>query len=213
MTREPILQKLAATAGCVLTIVCCVKWVDRPAALWAHEHVHHRGVFVAMTHLVDLIVALVCLGFGGYGIGALFFGRKSYRLGTAFGCCISVAAALTLREALKSVFGRTWPETFIGNLSWINDGVYGFFPFHGGMGWASFPSGHTAVVSAFAGVLWQRMPALRALWLALTAAVMVGLYAADYHWISDIIAGLTLGLFCAKTTGALLGWDAADSSK
>jgi len=52
------------------------------------------------------------------------------------------------------------------------------------------------------------MPALRAFWLALTVAMMVGLYAANWHWISDIIAGLALGLFCAKATGALLGWDA-----
>ena len=212
-TRSSFPRKLAVTAGWVLAIVCCFKWVDRPASLWAHKHVHNHGVFIAVTHVVDLIVASVCLGFGAYGVGALFFGRKSYRLGTAFGCCLSVAVALTLREALKSAFGRTWPETFVGNPSWISDGVFGFFPFHGGVGWTSFPSGHTAVVSAFAGVLWQRVPALRAFWLALMVAVMLSLYAADYHWISDIVAGLALGLFCAKTTGALLGWDAAGSSK
>lgn len=48
--------------------------------------------------------------------------------------------------------------------------------------------------------------------LALTGAVMVGLYAADWHWISDLIAGLALGLFCAKATRALLGWDATRST-
>lgn len=200
-------RKLAVTAGCFLAIACCIKWVDRPAALWAHQHVHQRGVFIAMTYLMYLVMAFVCLRLAGYGVGALFFGRKSYRLGTAFGCCLSVAAALTLSEALKVVFGRTGPETFQGNPSWIGDGVYGFFPFHSGVGYAFFPSGHTAIVSAFAGVLWQRVPALRAFWLAVMVAVMVGLYAADWHWISDIIAGLAVGLFCAKATVALLGWD------
>jgi len=195
---------LAVTAGCVLAIFCCVKWVDRPAALWAREHVHHRGVFIAMNYLMYPIMAFVCLGLAGYAVDAVFFGRKSYRLGTTFGCCLSVAVALTLCEALKVVFGRTGPETYDGNPSWIRDGVYGFFPFHTGVGYAFFPSEHAAVVSAFAGVLWQRVRALRVFWLALTVSVMVGLYAADWHWISDIIAGLALGLFCAKATGALL---------
>jgi membrane-associated phospholipid phosphatase len=207
-TRASFLRKLAVTAGCFLAIVCCVKWVDRPAALWAHEHVHHRGVFIGMTYLMYLVMAFVCLRLAGYGVGALFFGRKSYRLGASFGCCVSVAVALTLCEALKVVFGRTGPVSIEGNPSWISDGIYEFFPFHRGGGHGFFPSGHTAIVSAFAGVLWQRVPTLRAFWLALTVAVMVGLYAADWHWLSDIIAGLALGLFCAKATGALLGWDA-----
>jgi membrane-associated phospholipid phosphatase len=64
------------------------------------------------------------------------------------------------------------------------------------------------VVAAFVGVLWQRVPGLRALWLVLMVAVMVSLYAAGWHWVSDIIAGLALGLFCAKAIVALLGWDA-----
>ena len=153
-------------------------------------------------------MAFVCLRFAGYGVGVFFFGRKSFRLGTAFGCCLSVAAAYTISEALKVVTGRTGPETFGGSPSWIGDGIYGFFPFREGEGYAYFPSGHTAIASAFAGVVWQRLPALRILWLVLMVAVMVGLYAANWHWVSDIIAGLALGLPCAKTTAALLGWDA-----
>lgn len=211
-TRASFLGKLAVTAGCFLAIALCIKWVDRPAALWAHERVHHRGVFIAMTYLMYLVMAFVCSRLAGYSIGALFFDRKSCQLGTAFGCCLSVAVAFTLCEALKVVFGRTGPETFGGTPSWISDGIYGFFPFHSGAGYAYFPSSHTAVVSAFAGVLWRRMPALRTFWLALTIAVMVGLYAAGWHWISDIIAGLALGLFCAKATVSLLGWDATPAN-
>ncbi|HEU6448509.1 MAG TPA: phosphatase PAP2 family protein [Verrucomicrobiae bacterium] len=84
-------------------------------------------------------------------------------------------------------------------------------PFHAGVGQASFPSGHTAIVSAFAGILWQRLPKLRILWLVLTVAVMIGLWAANWHWVSDIIAGLALGLLCAKTIGQLLGWNATSA--
>ena len=201
-------------AGVALAIVCCVTWIDRPAALWAHEHVHHRGVFIAMTYVMYVVMAFVCLRFAGYGADALLFGRKPDRLGVAFGCCLSVAVALTLCEALKIVFGRTGPESIYGNPSWISTGIYEFSPFHGGGGHGYFPSGHTAVVSAFAGVLWQRVPALRSFWLTLVFAVMVGLYAANWHWISDIIAGLALGLLCGKATLVVLGWDSrtADES-
>jgi membrane-associated phospholipid phosphatase len=205
LSSASFLRKLAAAAGCFLVIVCCVQWVDRPAALWVYEHVRHRSVFVAMNYLLYPIMAFVCLRLAGYGIGALFFG-KSYQLGTAFGCCLSVAVAFTFAETLKVVFGRTGPETWQGNPSWINDGIYGFFPFHIGVGYAYFPSGHAAITAAFAGVLWMRTPALRVVWLALLVSMTVGLYAANWHWISDIFAGLGLGLFCAKATCALLGW-------
>ncbi|MFT3869560.1 MAG: phosphatase PAP2 family protein [Nibricoccus sp.] len=200
--------KLAAAIGCFLTIAGCVIWVDRPAELWAFEHVRQRGVFVAINYLLYPIMAFVCLRLAGYGIGAIFFGRKSYRLDTAFGCCLAVAIALTLTETLKVVTGRIGPESFQGSPSWIRDGIYGFFPFHLGPGYAYFPSGHTSITAAFAGVLWMRKPKLRVAWLALTVAMMVSLVAAGWHWISDTIAGLALGLFCARSTATLLRWDA-----
>ena len=56
-------------------------------------------------------------------------------------CAILIAGVLT--HELKEVFGRAWPETWIDkNPSYFGNGAYGFFPFHGGRGYASFPSGH-----------------------------------------------------------------------
>ena len=97
-------------------------------------------------------------------------------------------------------FGRTWPETWVcNNLSYFGNGTYGFFPFHGGQGYASFPSGHTTAMTAFAGSLWFLWPKLRWLGIVLTLAVVIGLLGADYHWLSDIVAGAILG----GTTGAV----------
>jgi membrane-associated phospholipid phosphatase len=205
--RRGFVRKLAIPAGFALSIVCCIKWVDRPAALWAHDHVHYRAVFIAMTYLMYLVMAWVCLCFGKYGADAFLFERESLKLGTVFGTSLAVAAAVTLSTSLKVVFGRSGPESFQGNPSWISAGIYGFFPFRNHMTY--FPSEHTAVVTAFAAVLWHRVPALRFLSLALIAAVIVGLYAANGHWISDIIAGLGLGLLCGKGTVILLGWNSA----
>ncbi len=115
-------------------------------------------------------------------------------------CAILIAWAL--KEELKFGFGRTWPETWIKccpNPSYFGDGTYGFFPFTGGQGYASFPSGHTTAITAFAGSLWFLWPKLRWLGIVLTLAVVIGLLGADYHWLSDIIAGGILG----GTTGAV----------
>jgi membrane-associated phospholipid phosphatase len=105
-----------------------------------------------------------------------------------------VLIAYVLKEELKYLFGRTWPETWVNkNPSFFGDGTYGFFPLHGGPGYASFPSGHTTAVAAVAGALWSLWPRLRWLGIALVIAVAAGLLGADFHWLSDIIAGGILG--------------------
>ncbi len=106
---------------------------------------------------------------------------------------LAVFVAIGAKDMLKIAFGRTWPETFTcGNPSFIRDAAYGFAPFHGGQGWASFPSGHDMVVFAAAGCLWVLLPRLRTLYMLAAVLVSVGLLVADFHWLSDIVAG---GLF------------------
>ncbi len=115
-------------------------------------------------------------------------------------CAIILAGLFTY--GLKEVFGRTWPETWVNNNpSYFGNGVFGFFPFHGGREYASFPSGHTTAICAFAGALWFLWPRLRWVGVALAALVAIGLLGANYHWLSDIIAGAIVGV----TTG----WAAA----
>jgi membrane-associated phospholipid phosphatase len=107
---------------------------------------------------------------------------------------LSIFAAMEINSVAKSVFGRTWPESWLGdNPSWIRDGVFGFFLFHGGPGWASFPSGHTTVITTPATLLWIVWPELRIVWATTVAVVIAGLIGANYHFVSDIIGGLFLG--------------------
>jgi membrane-associated phospholipid phosphatase len=107
--------------------------------------------------------------------------------------------AEAVKNQLKFAFGRTWPETWVrNNRSFIRDDVFGFFPFHGGPGYASFPSGHmTAICSVMAG-MWICYPRYRLVYALCVAAVAVGLVGADFHFVSDVIAGAFLG--------ALIGW-------
>jgi membrane-associated phospholipid phosphatase len=106
----------------------------------------------------------------------------------------SIFVAMDVNSEAKAVFGRTWPESWLGNNpSWIRDRVFGFFPFHGGRGWGSFPSGHTTIITTPATVLWVVWPELRVLWASIVGVVVVGLIGANYHFVSDTIGGVYLG--------------------
>ena len=99
-----------------------------------------------------------------------------------------------LKGALKYAFGRTWPETWEHqNPSFIRDGIYGFFPFHGGAAYGSFPSGHMTAVCAAMTVLWQLWPRGRPVYALAAAAAGLGLLCMNYHFLSDILAGACLG--------------------
>ena len=125
-------------------------------------------------------------------------------------CGLSLVVADALKNQLKFVFGRTWPETWVSNNpSLIHNGVYGFNPFHGGAGYASFPSGHAASICAVMSVLWICYPRFRPLYVLCVAAVVVGLIGADYHFLSDVIAGGFIGVSTGWIAVAL--WQTAKS--
>src|SRR5262249_10297578 len=103
-------------------------------------------------------------------------------------------------------FGRTWPETWIqNNPSFIHSGAFGFNPFHGGPGFASFPSGHVAAVCAAITVLWWSYPNLRPIYAAFVAAVPGGLIVANFLFLSDIFAGSFVGVSVGYITTKILG--------
>jgi len=110
-------------------------------------------------------------------------------------CSMSFIAANFITNQLKYALGRTWPDTWIqNNPSLIQNGVFGFNPFHGGPGFASFPSGHVAPVCAVITVLWWSYTSLRPIYLACVAAVAIGLIGANYHFLSDILGGIFVGV-------------------
>jgi membrane-associated phospholipid phosphatase len=72
------------------------------------------------------------------------------------------------------------------------------------LAWASFPSGHTTIITAAATVLWVVCPELKVAWAALVGVVVVGLIAGNYHFVSDVIAGLYLGAGVGLGAAALM---------
>ncbi|MGO8951783.1 MAG: phosphatase PAP2 family protein [Rhodomicrobium sp.] len=171
-------------------------FADRQLAAALRPYLAGIKEFPWLTHIVDPLGPLASIGAVVVAARALRRGSLTPRESALLRICCAVLIAWALKEELKWVFGRTWPETWIKgnpNPSYFGNGTYGFFPFHGGRGYASFPSGHTTAISAFAGALWFLWPRLRWLGVALALAVAIGLLGADHHWLSDIVAGAILG--------------------
>ena len=191
-------------AGVVLAALAAA-FLDRPLATWSHDQLHRWVGFVWLTWIVEPLVPAAIAALAAIGLAALAGWRPGRRGRALIAVCIATLVAVAIKDQLKFAFGRTWPETWTnGNPSWISDGVFGFFPFHGGQGWASFPSGHATAMAAPMAAL-ARSLGRGGGWCAIPVAlVAVGLIGADYHWASDILAGATLGLATGWGVAALL---------
>jgi membrane-associated phospholipid phosphatase len=137
------------------------------------------------------------------GLAAAFRGWRPAEPGRiAIAASLAILVSFEIKEQLKHLFGRTWPETWTDdNPSWIRDHAYGLHPLHGGGGWESFPSGHTTQIAALAAVAWLGLPRLR--WLGV-ALVAFGLWGSDYHFVGDILAGAFVGVAYGAGMVALL---------
>jgi membrane-associated phospholipid phosphatase len=184
----------------VVLVGLSVLLLDRPVATWSHDVLRRPALAVLVTKLADVrvfgLASIVVL------LAALGMRMSGRRLVWAWRLAVAMAAATLLAILavilLKFGAGRLWPETWIhNNPSWIGNGAYGFAPFHGGEGWGSFPSGHTARVTAPCAVLWRREPRLRLVWVALPVVMAAALVAANFHFVGDCLAGAYVGIAAA----------------
>jgi membrane-associated phospholipid phosphatase len=198
--------------ACGLTIaavVICYLAVDRPLALFIHERVQYRPFFILVTFIPEPFLVVAALIIVSVGLRRMMGWPLSRPDAVALLWSIGLLVTVALKNFFKFAFGRTWPETWINdNPSFIRDGVYAFNPFHGGKGFAAFPSGHMAVICFAATVLWFCYPRLRAVYALLIAVVAIGLMGANYHFLSDVIAGSFLGISIGCLAVAL--WEAGD---
>jgi membrane-associated phospholipid phosphatase len=195
-----------------VAIAICYLWIDQPLALFAHAYNAHRDSFANLTHIPDLLGPAAVIAFVVSGLLALAGWAASKCVSTVALCSIGLIVSAAVKNELKFMFGRTWPETWVrNNPSFIHDNVYGFNFFHGGPGYASFPSGHTAVTCGVISVLWILYPKFRPFYAAVVLAVAVGLIGANYHFLSDVIAGGFVGTSVGWMTVVL--WQAWETKR
>jgi len=179
----------AAAGGLAGACVLCILFVDQPVGLFWSSHHALRPLFqgCAAPSLLALPAAGLIL------LWALIRHLRGLAPPDRLWLTIALAtlAATAAKDELKWMFGRAWPTT------WLKYGIYGFHPFAQSMLFGAFPSGHTSYAAAPMGVLWALRPRWRPLWGALVLVVMAGLVCADYHFVSDVLAGLLTGGFCA----------------
>jgi membrane-associated phospholipid phosphatase len=204
-----ITKWLFSLLATIAAIAVSYMWLDRPVALLTHSEAAHRAIFAKLTHIPDPFLPAAVIIFVGVGIASLSGLVQTKPLAAALICSISLIVAEATKTQLKFVFGRYWPETWVQDSpSFIRDGVYGFNFLHGGVAYASFPSGYTAVTCPVVSVLWLWYPQLRPLYAMVVLGVAVGLVGANNHFLSDVIAGAFVGASTGWMTAAL--WPRAD---
>ena len=190
-------QWLIALAAASVAVAVCYLWLDRPIARWVHDHrvgYHSRELLEPLTHIPDPLIPIGAVTFFALGLHALA-GRPMRRLyDVIVVCAISVVMGEQVKDGLKWVFGRPWPETWKNdNSSFIQHQDYVFHWFHGGGAFASFPSGHTTATLAVLSVLWLCYPRLRPAYVLIAFGVAVGLIGSNFHFLGDVVAGAFLG--------------------
>ena len=184
----------------------CVQWIDAPLAIFLHAHKPDSTAWLlAFTHIPNVLVLASVLTLLLAPLRAAWRRPLTRVERTALAMALSLAVAAFLKEALKYVFGRAWPETWThGNPSLIHDHVYGFFWLQRSAGFHSFPSGHATLTSAAMLPWWERHRWARIPAALICLLVTVGLLGLNYHFLGDIVAGAALGSACAVYITAAL---------
>jgi membrane-associated phospholipid phosphatase len=198
---------LIALLVTIVVVAVAYAWLDRPIAFFAHGELAKEKLFAELPKISEWFAVIAVGVFAVLGLRGLT-GRPLSKLeAVALLCALSLVTSAAVKNYLKFAFGRTWPETWVdNNPSLIRDGAYGFNFFHGGRGYEAFPSGHTTAVCAVMAVLWICYPKWRPLYALVVAAVVVGLIGADFHFLSDIVAGAFIGASAGWI--AVLMWQA-----
>ena len=174
-------------------------FIDVPLVLFIHSNgINKYFIFELFTHISDVIVGIIII----YVIFFPFFykNQKCNRFfSMMFLATVSVSISAQIKDILKYVFGRYWPDTWIDeNPSLIVNNLYGFNFFHKGSAYTSFPSGHTTITFSFFTMCIIFYPKFKVYFLIPMFLLSLGQIFKHYHFFSDVIAGACIG-WCVST--------------
>jgi hypothetical protein len=192
----------------LLCIAASFSWIDRPVAFLVHNELEgYRAIFDFSARLPKVVGPLLVAYTIMVGVWVVIRQHMTEIQTVTVISALSWALSDVPENWLKFAFGRTWPETWVqDNPSLIRDGVDNFNLFHGGPGFAAFPSGHMVAICAIMSVYWIGWPRFRAIYAICIAIPFLGLLGANYHFVSDLVAGSLLGTLVGSTIVTL--WNA-----
>lgn len=173
---------LAATAAYLL--------VDRPltetVTAWPAPVLEVFEVVTELGHSTKYIVASAVV--------ALLF-HFAWRRARTRDAALLILGAIVLPgllvNLLKVLIGRARPHR------WLQKGEWGFDPFTVDYDYSSMPSGHSSTIFGLAVALSIVFPRWRALWFTIALVVGFSRIVVEAHYLSDVIAGATLGSLIA----------------
>jgi membrane-associated phospholipid phosphatase len=209
-TRVPLWIKLGVI---IVAAVVSIQWIDQPLAVFAWQNPIPDMARLApgARTFGDVGRDLMFLEqWGGPTCSVLAVVAVAVldRAGRRRGLAIAIAclATMVITHLLKDIVGRSRPFALPDSLDgrWVWGGPA--MGFGGSSKWAAFPSAHTSAAFALSAALAWFYPRGRILFMTL-ATITAGqrvLHCA--HYLSDVIAGLAVGVYTARAT---LHWGAA----
>ncbi len=178
---------------CAVLIVAGRLYLDIKIAKFIAEEVGNRFLCSScISKLPDLLLLLVCLITLISWAARLYLTRKpTRRINTDFFEYMGSAlpAVFISKTVLKDVFGGTNTRTWL-----VHPSLLEFHWFQGGGDFQGFPSGHMAIFTVLLFGIGRYFPRLRPPCIGLLIALALALMLTEYHFLSDIVAGFSVGV-------------------
>jgi membrane-associated phospholipid phosphatase len=188
MRTKQLLEWWSAGFAVTLAVtIASILWLDIPIARHffaysAHVAALAQGLGTKVVVGGDAVLMILLGVFRILRGGLPRYGRAAF-----MACAASLSAFAANDYVLKPIFGRYGPYTYLGN-----PGLPLFNFFRGDLN-CVFPSGHMVLSTAFAAVLIRAYPRSWPIFAGLLGLASVLLLIGDWHFLSDIIAGIFVG--------------------
>jgi membrane-associated phospholipid phosphatase len=184
---------------CAVLIIAGCLYLDIRLAQFVTEMVGFGFLSSArVSELPDFLFLTVCITTVGSWTGRIYLSRKpveSWNLSFLEYIGYAVPLAFILKQLLKDLFGKTNARFWL-----LHPDQFGFHWFHGGGDFSAFPSGHMTVFAVLLLGISRYFPKLRPTCSGLLLVLALALIITQYHFFSDIVAGLYLGLIVDSLT-------------
>jgi len=204
MSHDPAYRRfLLALALCAISVPVCICCLDRPAAEFFNANVRPFAIWIwlnrLLAHLVVIPVVALLFQFGS-GFWLLLGRRLANWAQTSLLYSSGIIWSISSEFVLKQIFGRGSPDpTYLANH------LYGFRFLHAGGGWTSFPSGTATIALTIVTITWLRLPRWRLAVSILAGLACIAVTVTNGHWVSDVIAGVFLGVCIGWMTVGISG--------